>query len=65
MSQQLHNDYSERELRLVYEFFSQVNWDIIDGALDCYSQEYGSKHNIEEECHQVRDRMYQLFHLAY
>jgi len=58
-------DYSHRELNMIYDFFTQLQWDTIDSALDCYSQENGSKHNIEEECHQVRDVMYEVLRAAY
>jgi len=58
-------DYSHRELNMIYDFFTQLQWDVIDSALDCYAQENGSKHNIEEECHQVRDVMYEVLRAAY
>lgn len=58
-------DYSHKELNTMFDFFTQLQWDVIDNALDCYAQENGSKHNIEEECHQVRDVMYALFRGAY
>ena len=31
-------NYSHRELNLMYDFFTQEQWDVIDQALDCYAQ---------------------------
>ena len=57
-------DYSHRELNLMYDFFTQVQWDVIDGALDCYAQSQ-SYERVEEDTHQVRDAMYTLLRSAY
>ena len=33
-----NREYSHRELNTMYDFFTQVQWDVIDQALDCYAQ---------------------------
>ena len=45
-------DYSHRELNLMYDFFTQVQWDVIDQALDCYSQSQKYE-GIEEDAARV------------
>ena len=57
-------DYSHRELNTMYEFFTQVQWDVIDQALDCYAQSKPYE-GAEEDTHQVRDAMYALLRSAY
>ena len=59
-----NKDYSHRELNLMYDFFSQDQWDVIDQALDCYAQTKRYE-GIEEDTHQVRDAMYTLLRSAY
>ena len=48
----------------MYDFFTQVQWDVIDQALDCYSQSQKYE-GIEEDTHQIRDAMYSLLRSAY
>ena len=31
-----NKEYSHRELNTMYDFFTQVQWYVIDQALDCY-----------------------------
>ena len=57
-------DYSHRELNMMYDFFTQAQWDVIDQALDCYAQLQPYK-GAEEDTHQVRDKMYSLLRAAY
>ena len=59
-----NKDYSHNELNLMYDFFSQVQCDVIDQALDCYSQSQKYE-GIEEDTHQIRDAMYSLLRSAY
>ena len=59
-----NKDYSHKELNTMYEFFTQVQWDVIDQALDCYAQTKRYE-GIEEDTHQVRDAMYTLLRGAY
>ena len=59
-----NKDYSHRELNTMYEFFTQVQWDVIDSALDCYAQSQPYE-GAEEDTHQVRDAMYTLLRSAY
>ena len=57
-------EYSHRELNTMYEFFTQVQWDVIDQALDCYAQS-GNYVGVVNDTHEVRDAMYQLLRSAY
>ena len=59
-----NKEYSHRELNTMYEFFTQVQWDVIDQAHDCYAQSQLYEAN-EEETHQDRDAMYVLLRSAY
>ena len=59
-----NKDYSNRELNLMYDFFSQDQWDVIDQALDCYAQTQRYQ-GIEEDTHLIRDKMYTLLRSAY
>ena len=59
-----NKDYSHKELNKIYDFFTQVQWDVIDQALDCYSQSQKYE-GIEEDTHQIRDAMYTLLRSAY
>ena len=59
-----NKDYSHKELNTMYDFFTQVQWDVIDQALDCYSQSQKYE-GIEEDTPQIRDAMYTLLRSAY
>ena len=59
-----NKDYSHNELNLLYDFFTQEQWDVIDQALDSYAQTKRYE-GIEEDTHQVRDAMYHLLRIAY
>ena len=59
-----NKDYSHKELNKMYDFFTQVQWDVIDQALDCYAQTQKYE-GIVEDTHQVRDAMYTLLRSAY
>ena len=59
-----NKDYSHKELNTMYDFFTQDQWDVIDQALDCYSQSQKYE-GIEEDTHQIRDAMYTLLRSAY
>ena len=61
---QMTKDYSHRELNMMYDFFTQAQWDVIDQALDCYAQSQPYE-GAEEDTHQVRDKMYALLRAAY
>ena len=49
---------------MMYDFFTQAQWDVIDQALDCYAQSQPYE-GAEEDTHQVRDKMYALLRAAY
>tara|TARA_Y100001970_G_scaffold271809_2_gene367703 strand:+ start:513 stop:713 length:201 start_codon:yes stop_codon:yes gene_type:complete len=59
-----NKDYSNRELNLMYDFFSQDQWDVIDQALDCYAQ--SEKYvGVVNDTGEIRDAMYTLLRSAY
>ena len=57
-------DYSHPELNTMYEFFTQVQSDVLDQALDSYAQSQPYE-GADEDTHQVRDAMYSLLRAAY
>ena len=59
-----NKEYTHKELNLMWDFFTQDQWDVIDQALDCYAQTKRYE-GIEEDTHQVRDAMYTLLRSAY
>ena len=56
-----NKDYSHNELNLMYDFFTDDQWDLIDRALS----EYQDHDDYTSECKDTLDVIYQLFRSSY